>query len=255
MNKINLKEITAYVEKNIHTFHDRRLEAMKGIDLKDLLKKKNPYLFKAKHMETASELIESLLDARLSSSEEEIIGDFLEGLSIFVASKTLGAHKSGITGFDFEYETEDTHYVYALKSGENWGNSSQWDALEAHCKAALKTLSTSGSNKNAKCMLGICYGKSKTSLKRGIITQVSGQQFWYTISGEKSFYQDIVEPIGNKAKERNEAFAKEKGELVNKLTYELLDEFCDKKTRRILWDKLVKFNSGNLSDDSSQRTL
>ena len=150
MKKIDLKEVTVYVEKNIHTFHDRRLEAMKGINLKDLLKKKNPYLFKAKHVETASELIGSLLDARLSSSEEEIIGDFLEGLAIFVASKTLGAHKSGITGFDFEYGTTETYYIYALKSGENWGNSSQWDAREANCKAALKRLSTSGSKRNVK---------------------------------------------------------------------------------------------------------
>jgi hypothetical protein len=246
MKKVDLKEITAYVEKNIHTFHDRRLEAMKGIDLKDLLRKKNPYLFKAKHMETASELIESLLDARLSSSEEEIVGDFLEGLAIFVASKTLRAHKSGITGFDFEFEDAHTHYIYALKSGENWGNSSQWDALETHCKAALKTLSTSQSTKNAKCMLGICYGKSKSSLKRGIVTQISGQEFWYTISGQKAFYQDIVEPIGHKAKERNLAFSKAKGDLVNKLTYELLDEFCERKTGHILWDKLVRFNSGNM---------
>ena len=250
MNKIALDEVTSYVERNIHKFHNRRLEAMRGIDLKDLLRKKNPYLFKAKHMETASELIGSLLDARLSSSEEEIIGDFLEELAIFVASKTLSGHKSGITGFDFEYETMDTHYIFALKSGENWGNNSQWIALETHCKAAMKTLSTSGSKKNAKCMLGICYGRSKSSLKRGVITQVSGQEFWYTISGQKSFYQDIVEPIGNRAKERNEAFSKAKAELVNKLTYELLDEFCDKQSGHILWDKLVKFNSGNIPDDS-----
>ena len=87
-------------------------------------------------------------------------------------------------------------------------------------------------------------------MKRGIITQVSGQEFWYTVSGQKSFYQSIVKPIGNKAKERNEAFGREKGELVNKLTYELLDEFCDKKTRRILWDKLVKFNSGNMPEST-----
>ena len=58
--------------------------------------------------------------------------------------------------------------------------------------------------------------------------------------------ETIVRPIGSKATERNEAFSREEGALVNKLTFELLDEFCDKKTRRILWDKLVKFNSGNM---------
>jgi hypothetical protein len=102
MNNIDLEDVRKYVEENIHTFHDRRLASLGDTDLEDLVKRKNPYLFKAKHIETAQELVESLLNAKLSSSEEEIIGDFLEGLAIFVAQKTRGAHKSGIPGFDFE---------------------------------------------------------------------------------------------------------------------------------------------------------
>lgn len=244
MNKIDIGDVTNYVEDNIHEFHDRRLESLQNTDLKGLLKKKNPYLFKAKHIQTAQELVESLLSAKLSSSEEEIIGDFLEGLARFVARKTHGAHKSGITGFDFEYEDDSTHYLFTVKSGENWGNSSQWKALENDCKAALKTLSTSQHKGNAKCMLGVCYGKSKTTLKRGVITQLSGQNFWYMISGQKKFYKDIVKPIGHKAKQHNLDFNERKASLINKLTKQLVTEFCDEEGK-ILWDKVVEFNSGN----------
>jgi len=137
MNEIDLEGVRKYVEENIHTFHDRRLASLRDTDLRHLIKKKNPYLFKAKHVETAQEIVESLLIAKLSSSEEEIIGDFLEGLALFVATKTHGAHKSGVAGFDFEYEDDSTHYLFTVKSGQNWGNSRQWKGLENDCKTAL----------------------------------------------------------------------------------------------------------------------
>jgi hypothetical protein len=168
----------------------------------------------------------------------------LEGLAIFVAQKTRSAHKSGIPGFDFEYDDKPIHYFFTLKSGENWGNSRQWAALENDCKNALKTWSTSQNKEEARCILGVCYGKSKTSLKRGVITQISGQNFWYMISGQENFYKDIVEPIGYKAKEQNQYFNDRKAHLVNRLTREFTNEFCD-ELGKILWDKIVELNSGN----------
>ena len=241
------KEVKNYVEEHIQTFHDRRIESMKKTDLKGLLKKKNPYLFKAKHMETAQELIESLLAAKLSSAEEEIIGDFMEGMAVFVVRKTHNGHKSGIKGFDFEYEDDNTHYLFAMKSGQNWGNAAQWNALVADCVGALKTFNSSQHKGSSKCYLGISYGKCKATLRHGIITQVCGQEFWYMISGVKDFYKKIVQPIGYEARNRNQIFNNDKASLINRLTGELINEFCDEKGN-ILWDKLVQFNSGNLKD-------
>src|SRR3990172_11796378 len=141
MIKIDLIDVRNFVEQNIHTFHDRRLENLEKTDLKLLLRKKNPYLFKAKHIETAQGLIESLLTAKLSSSEEEIIGDFLEELARFVAKKSLNAWKSTFHGIDFEYKRNGTHYLFSVKSGENWGNSSQWRAPGQDFQKAIKILS------------------------------------------------------------------------------------------------------------------
>ncbi|MBI4258059.1 MAG: cytosolic protein [Thaumarchaeota archaeon] len=251
MNRINLDDVRKYVEKNIYPeFHERRLESLKKTDLKGLIRKKNPYLFRAKRIETAQELIESLLNAKLSSSEEGIIGHFLEGLAIFVARKTLNAHKSASHGIDFEYDQDGTHYMFSVKSGENWGNSSQWNALENDVKTALRVLDQSQHGKDAKCYLGICYGKTKPTLKRGIIHQVSGQAFWYMISGQKNFYKDIVKPIGYQAREHNEAFNENKAKLINKLTGQFIGVFCD-KVGNILWNEVVKFNSGNLEGDNA----
>lgn len=248
MNRITIDEVTAFLEKNIQNFHDSRLGSLERTDLKGLVRKKNPYLFKAKNIGTAQELIESLLNAKLSSSEEEIIGVFLEELAIFVATRTLKAHKSASHGIDFEYDQKGTHYLMSVKSGENWGNSSQWKALEADFKTALRIMSQSRQGRDVKCYLGISYGKTKPTLKRGIINQVSGQTFWYIISGNVNFYKEIVEPIGYRAKEHNKDFDEKKANLVNKLTREFTNDFCS-RDGKILWDKVVEFNSGNLADN------
>lgn len=84
------------------------------------MQKKNPYLFRAKNIITAQELVTSFLDAKLSASEEKIFGDFLEDLAIFVAQKTLDAKKSSGSGIDFEYRKGDKIVLVSVKSGLNW---------------------------------------------------------------------------------------------------------------------------------------
>lgn len=79
MNTLDLNEVNAYVNANIVDFHERRIRSLEALRLEKLLTK-NPYLFKAKHIATAGDLITDLLNAFLSSSEEKLFGDFLEGL-------------------------------------------------------------------------------------------------------------------------------------------------------------------------------
>ncbi len=246
MKSLNLKEVSKFVQDNIATFHQNRLKSLEDTNLHSLLHKKNPYLFRAKNIVTAQELVISLLDAKLSASEEKIFGDFLEDLAIFVAQKTVNAQKSSSGGIDFEFRKGNKIVVVSVKSGLNWGNSSQWNALETDFKRVQKVLMQSSHVNNVQCILGIGYGKAKTTLKRGIILQICGQNFWYMISGSESFYTDIIEPLGYRAKELNEAFNEKKTELINKLTKEFLDEFCT-NDGKIMWEKIVQYNSENLS--------
>lgn len=104
---------------------------------------------------------------------------------------------------------------------------------------------------NVQSVLGVCCGKAKTTLKRGIIWQICGQSFWYMLSGSESFYKDIIEPLGHKAKELNDSFKEKKAHLVNKLTKDFLNEFCD-RNGKILWEKLVKFNSENITKEDKK---
>ena len=247
MKQLKMEELGKFVEANIESFHNSRLQTLEKASLKDLLCRKNPYLYRAKHIVTAPELVSSLLEAKLSSSEEEIFGNFLEEVAIFVAGKTKGAKKSSAKGIDFEYSEGKIRYLVAVKSGLNWGNSGQWSDLGNSFKAATRVLRQSRHVSHVECILGASYGRAKSTTKKGFIRQVCGQAFWHLISGKKSFYMDIVKPLGYRAKELNDSFKSRKSELVNKFSGEFISEFCD-RNGKILWEKIVELNSGNLRE-------
>jgi hypothetical protein len=246
MNPLNLDEVREYVNQNIVDFHQRRIKSLEELNLDKLLKK-NPYLFRAKNLITAGDLVKDLLIAFLSSSEEKLFGDFLEGLAIYVAEKTSGGHKSTAPGVDLEFFNTGVHYVISVKSGPNWGNSSQQDKLEQDLKNAVARLKQAKRGANVQAVLGICYGKTKTSYLRGYV-KIVGQNFWYLISDNSHLYTDIVEPIGYKAKEHNESFSVEQIKVINRFTNEFFTRFCD-PSGAIDWVKLVEFSCGNLDLD------
>ena len=247
MEPLDLQRVEEYVNENIVDFHKRRLDSLGKLKLSKLLKK-NPYLFKAKNVLTASNLIEGLLDAFLSSSEEKLFGDFLEDLAVFIAEQTSGGHKSTAPGVDLEFFNNSVHYVVSVKSGPSWGNSSQQNQLEQNLKDAVRRLRQSRRGLNVQPVLGICYGKIRTAhTSRGYL-KVVGQNFWYLISENKELYTDIIEPIGYRAKEHNEDFALERGKLATRLTKAFIDGYCD-PSGAIDWLKLVRHTSGNYDMD------
>ena len=125
MGNITLADVRQYVEDHIGTFHEKRLESLNNLKLKQILRKKNPCLFRTKHLQTSEAIVRKLADAHISSSEETILGDWLEGLAIFINEQEFGGWKSGIRGIDLEFNKNNTRYIVTIKSGPNWGNSTQ----------------------------------------------------------------------------------------------------------------------------------
>jgi hypothetical protein len=235
-------EVIDYVEKNIGIFHEKRLRSLESLKLEQVLKRKNPYLFKAKNILTAHDLVKSILDAHLSSQEETIFGDWLEGLAIFINSKIYDGRKSSAVGIDLEFDKEDIRYIVAIKSGPNWGNSSQIKKMISDFNQARKTLRTSNSKLNVISVNGCCYGKDNKPDKNGIYFKYCGQAFWEFISGHKNLYVDLIEPLGHKAKEKNQNFLEAYSRIINLFTEEFSKNYCF--DGRIDWKLLLKFNSG-----------
>jgi len=248
MNSLNLEEVCLYVNQTIEKFHQNRIQIVSNLTLEKLISK-NPYLFRAKNINLASELIISTLEAFLSSSEEKLFGDFLEDLAVFIAGKTTGGHKSTAPGIDLEYENNGTYYIISIKSSTNWGNSSQHRRLAQDLSNAERRLRQSLHVQHVQKVLGICYGKTKTSITADGYLKVVGQNFWTLISGDDNLYIDIIEPVGFRAKEHNEIYQRERDRVTNLLTHRFMDRFCD-ESGRIDWPKLLQANSGNYDLDT-----
>ena len=72
-----------------------------------------------------------VIGAYLSSSEETIFGGVLEKIAILICKHAKGGRKSSAEGIDLEYESNGERTIMQIKSGTNWGNSSQHKAPEA----------------------------------------------------------------------------------------------------------------------------
>jgi len=240
MKSIEIRDVRTYVEKNIGNFHLKRLQNLEKLKLSQILKRKNPYLFKAKNILTAQDLVKTLLDAHLSSQEETIFGDFLEGLAIFINEKVYGGKKSSAEGIDLEFDRNGIRYIVTIKSGPRWGNNDQINKMRDNFKKAKRILRTSSSNLQIVTVNGCCYGRDYRPDK-GDYFKYCGQKFWEFISGNENLHVEIIEPLGHKAKEKNEAFLEAYSQIINKFTLEFSQKFCI--DGKIDWNTLVKFNS------------
>lgn len=246
MNDISIETVREYVETNIGIFHQKRIDSLKRLRLETVLKKKNPYLFKAKYLLTSEQIIKSLTDAFLSSNEETIFGEWLEGLALFINSIVFNGRKSSARGIDLEFENDDKiYFIVSIKSGPNWGNSSQIEKMKSDFQAATRTLRTSNSKINVRAVNGCCYGQDLHPDK-GEYLKYCGRLFWHFISGKPNLYIDIIEPLGYKAKEKNNEFIEAYSKMINTFSREFLPVFC-LENGEINWNKLVEFNSnGNI---------
>ncbi|MCI5208818.1 MAG: cytosolic protein [Candidatus Electrothrix sp. ATG2] len=245
MQQMTQEIITQYVKKNIPEFHRNRIEKLGKLELKAVLKRKNPYLFKVKNIVTASNFVETILDAYLSSQEETLFGGFLEGLAVYVCRHVYGGSKSSAEGIDLEFEKDGTRYIVSIKSGPNWGNSSQIKRMKDNFRKAKKILGTNtASSPNVVAVNGCCYGRDNVPDK-GEYLKLCGQRFWSFISGNENLYTEIIEPLGHKAEKKNEQFLEEYGKVVNKFSLEFMKMFCD-TSGQIHWEEVIRFNAGQV---------
>lgn len=237
-----LDKIENYVTIHIGEFHDNRINKLKGMNLMELLKRKNPYLYKAKDFVTPAIMVENLAAAYVSSSEEAIFGDWLEQLAIFIAQEVYGGHKSSTEGIDLEMEKDGIHYAVSVKSGPNWSNSSSRKKMLDNFIKAAKVFRTSGNRTQFICVEGICYGKD-THPDKGTHLRLCGEKFWSFISGDERLYLDIIAPLGTDARQKNMEYKKEYSRMLSRFTREFSNAFC-LDNGDIDWEKIVTLNSG-----------
>jgi len=240
--KLDYNNLEKYIKEELVVgFYGKRFEKLETIRLNTLLKRKNPYLYRAKNLQTGEQFIRQILDAFLSSSEETQFGDLLEKLSIRICNEIFGGRKSAAAGIDLEFERDGKYYIVSVKSSPNWGNSSQIKKMKTNFIAAKRALGTNSSIRNVIAVNGCCFGKDDIPDK-GDYLKLCGQHYWSFISGDKDLYLKIIKPLGNQTKGKSFDFQKLYIKRLNEMTGEFLSLFCPNGI--INWEMLIKYNSG-----------
>ena len=122
----------------------------------ELLKNKNPYLFKAKNITTSKEFVKSILDAHLSSQEETMFGNFMVGLAKFVCAEYFQGNKKPLKGIDLDFNREGIRYLVSVRSGPHWGNGRAIQKMIDNFNKAETTIA----EENIVFVNGCCYGRN-----------------------------------------------------------------------------------------------
>jgi len=240
-----LQKTKEFVAENIKPlFHDNRLRSIEALQLKKVLRRKNPYLFKAKAVASAPEIIKQLLDAHLSSNEETLFGEFLESMAIFVCEQKYRGVKSLSEGIDLDFSRDGVRYAVSIKSGPNWANASQVAKMVSNFDRVKRV---AGHRAKIICVNGCCYGQDARPVKERGYLKLCGQDFWSLISGEPGMYQEIVEPLGHQARVRCDEFTEAYGRVLTRFTRDFTADFCN-PNGAIDWEKFLELNSASKSN-------
>lgn len=241
---MNTKKLEESIAKCLHDFYQRRIKRINELKLKDFISKKNPYLFRATGTEKASEIVEDILKAFISSSDEGIFGDaFFEP----IAKLASGGVVSPAEGVDIAIETANRYMAVAVKSGPNWGNASQLRKQNQDFISLQSRLYKL--HKEFDPVIGHGYGRKKGKPKGKIYRNISGQAFWTEITGDSDFYLKLIRLMKDEPQKHKPEYKKAWDAAVNRFTGEFIKDFCF-QDGRVDWEKLVRFVS---EDKSSNR--
>ncbi len=244
MKKLDYKKLNTFIASDvIQPFYKIRLDRLTGVKLNDIIRRKNPYLFKAKNIETAGDLAKNILDAFLSSQEETIFGDLMENLAVNICRQVFNGKKAEegkYRSVDLIFERDKKVYIVGIKSGPNWGNSDQVNTMKKNFIKAKKIIRAERGKIEIIAINGCMYGRDNQPYKSGY-RKICGQPFWELISGDNDLYKKIIQPLDKEAKKRDESFKKLYVKKVNEMTKDVVNLFYIKNN--LDWDKIVEYVS------------
>lgn len=219
-------------------------QKLRELTLNELLNK-NPYLYRSVGIQRPDHLLDGLLIARISSSDDPIFGnEFFEPLALWAAGEAqLPGRQVSVgagAGQDISIELATEYFAIAVKSGKNIfdsqsdkGQKTEFDQLEARLKKLKKAFHK---------VVRFGYGRhAKPKGEKPILTK-AGQDFWELLTGESDFYirvsAAISEPAAIHKAAFDEALLKKHSELLRQFMIDFVDS-----DGTVRWNSVVEFNS------------
>lgn len=237
------EKVQKAIAEALESFYKSLIAKIDSININDIIKSKNPYLYRAKAINKAHDIIDSILQAFVSSSEETIFGNvFFEPLAIAASN----GKKSLAEGVDIDISDDSAklQYAIAVKSGTSVFNADS-KKRQADNFARARKLAAQG-HYNFSAIVGYAYGTKQES-DRGrakIYIEVAGEEFWTMLTGDKDFYKKIITFMGELPEKYVDDYNVSYDKACNRLVRDFSREFCN-EDGSIDWEKLVEFNSGS----------
>lgn len=239
-NSYDEAQVLAAVSVALTDFYTSLTQKLDKVNLTKILKRKNPYLYRAKGINNAVQVVDSILSAYVSSSEETIFGNtFFEPIAIVVS----GGQKAVTEGVDITVDKDNTIYSIAVKSGTSVFNADSRKRQEQNFQSAQKRAQQA--HRAFIPVVGYGYGKKKVSVQNEkFYKELAGKDFWEWLTGDASFYTKIIDYMGDRPDEFAASFEDAYNKARNRLVRDFTLKFC-KEDGSIDWTKLIEANSGD----------
>jgi hypothetical protein len=249
MKELDYDKLNQFIASDvIAPFYENRLKWLESASLSVISKRKNPYLFKAKNIETSGDLAKGILDAFLSSQEETIFGGLMENLAIHVCHEVFGglkAEEGKYRSVDLIFERDGKTFIVGIKSGPNWGNADQINIMVRNLGIAKKLIKKELGKPKIVSVNGCIYGKDNSHKvnKNPALSyyKICGQAFWELVSGDSELYKKIIVPLDKEAKKRDEIFKELYAKKINEMTEDVVNLFYTDSN--LDWDKVIDYVS------------
>lgn len=221
-------------------FYTSLTKTLDNIDVDKILKRKNPYLYRAKGISSAGQIVDGILAAYVSSSEETVFGNtFFEPIAIVVS----GGQKAVTEGVDITVDKNNTIYSIAVKSGTSVFNADSRKRQEQNFQSAQKRAQQA--HKAFLPVVGYGYGKKKVKAgNEKFYKELAGKDFWEWLTGDAEFYTKIIRMMGTRPDEYAKNFEVAYAKAENRMVREFTIKYC-RDDGSIDWDMLLRFNSGD----------
>ena len=221
-------------------FYTSLTKTLDNIDVDKILKRKNPYLYRAKGISSAGQIVDGILAAYVSSSEETVFGNtFFEPIAIVVS----GGQKAVTEGVDITVDKNNTIYSIAVKSGTSVFNADSRKRQEQNFQSAQKRAQQA--HKAFLPVVGYGYGKKKVKAgNEKFYKELAGKDFWEWLTGDAEFYTKIIRMMGTRPDEYAKNFEVAYAKAENRMVREFTLKYC-RDDGSIDWDMLLRFNSGD----------
>lgn len=239
-NGYDEQSVCAAIGAALTDFYTALTRTLDKIDVDKILKRKNPYLYRAKGINSAGQIVDGILAAYVSSSEETLFGNcFFEPIAIVVA----GGQKAVTEGVDITVDKDNTIYSIAVKSGTSVFNADSKKRQEQNFQSAQKRAQQA--RKAFFPVVGYGYGKKKTKVvHEKFYLELAGKDFWEWLTGDPEFYTKIITYMGTRPEEYAQEFEEAYSRAENRMIREFTVKYCG-QDGSIDWDALIKFNSGD----------